>query len=431
HGFAQEPHHMKWINDFGFDLRLAVRLLRKAPGLTAVVLITLALGIGANTAVFSVIYRVLGQPLPYPESDRLVMVWESVHLPSYQNEQNTPSPGNFADWRRENQVFEDMAAMRDRAFNLSGAGEPVRVYGEAVSANLFSVLGVTPHLGRGFTAEEDQPGNEREAVAGYGLWASRVGSDPQAIGQTIIINGGPYKLVGVMPRGYHFGAPDDEFWVPLALSTADLANHGSHYLRIVARLKRGVTLAQARSEMSAIAARLTAQYPESNTGQTVNVIPLGEQMTGAVRPVLLLVWAAVGLVLLIGCANMANLILARASGRHREIAIRRALGAGRGRVLRQLLTESILLAEIGGALGLALAHWGVAAFKTFGAAAGIPRLDEVQVNGAVLGFSFAVSAGAGLASGGAAAWGGSRRALQGGVRPGVGGSGGGGRLGTR
>ena len=372
------------------DVRFGSRMLRKNPGFTAVVVLTVALGVGANAAIFSVVHAVLLKPLPYPESDQLVMVWEKVLLPNYQNEENNPSPGNYSDWKSQNTVFEDTGAYRNRSFNLTGAGEPVRVEGEQTSASLFSVLRVNAALGRVFTTEDDQPGGRHVIVLSDGLWKSRFGSNAQVLGRTILLDGESYSVIGVMPPDFHFPDPDDQLWVPLALTPQDLANHGSHNLLVTARLKRSVTLAQAQGELNRVAQHLTELYPDTNTGVGVNVVALREEIAGPVRPVLVALFGAVGSVLLIVCANVASLLLGRASARYREIGIRIALGAGRTRILRQLLTESSLLALLGCAFGLFFARWGILALKLL-SPPHIPRMDEIQINAPVLVFSVAIS----------------------------------------
>jgi putative ABC transport system permease protein len=372
------------------DLRYGARMLRRSPGFTAVVVLTVALGIGANAAIFSVVHAVLLKPLPYPESDRLVMVWEKILLPNYQNDENNPSPGNFSDWKNQNTVFENLGAYRNRSFNLTGAGEPVRVEGEQVSAGLFSVLQMNAALGRIFTNEDDRPGGRHVVVMSNGLWKSRFGSNAQILGKTILLDGEGYSVVGVMPPDFHFPDPDDQLWVPIALTPQDLANHGSHNLLVTARLKRNVTQPQAQEELNRIAQRLTELYPDTNTGVQVNVVALREEIAGPVRPVLVALFGAVGFVLLIVCANVASLLLGRASARHREIGIRIALGAGRTRILRQLLTESALLALLGCAFGLFFARWGILALKLL-SPPHIPRMDEIQMNTPVLVFSVTIS----------------------------------------
>ena len=379
-----------WLEDFLQDVRYAVRTLRKNPGFAAVAVLTLALGIGANTAIFSVINAVLLQPLPYPNPDRLVAVWEKVRFPTYQSDQNGPAPGNFEDWRKQNTVFREMAAVRYRSFNLTGDGEPVRVEGEAVSASLFPLLQVNAKLGRVFTPEEDIVGGPHMVLISEGLWLSRFGGNPSIVGKSILLDGESHTVIGVMPHWFHFPDPDDQLWVPIGLSPSELANHGSHYLRVFAALKPGVSRAQAQAEMEGIAARLATQYPNSNTGVSANVISLHDQVVGNVRTALLILCGAVGLILLMGCANVANLLLARASARHREIAIRVSLGASRARILRQLLTESVLLALFGGALGLVLSYWGVQWLKLIGPQ-DLPRVGEISFSARVLLFTFGVS----------------------------------------
>lgn len=389
---------MAAVDDLAQDLRYGVRLLRRHPGFTMVAALTLALGVGAATTVFSVVEAVLLRPLPYADADRLAMVWENVNLPAYKNAQNTPAPGNFSDWREHNSTFVDMAAVRGSAWSLIGSGDPIRIDGAMVSASVFRLLQVQPVLGRGFTAEEDRLSPSRVVLLGHGLWADRFGANPSIVGQTIQLNDEPYTVVGVMPKGFQFPDPEDQLWTPLGLTSQQLANHGSHFLRVLGRLKPGVTIAQAQADLDAVAARLTKQYPASNTGVGVTVLSLPEQTVGDVRRPLLIVLGIVGFLLVMVCTNIGNLLLARASARGREFAVRAALGAGRTRLLRQLLAEGVLLAAIGGVLGLVLAAWGVSALRWL-APADLPRVNEIAVNGSVAAFNSLVALVAGLICG--------------------------------
>ncbi|HVF22534.1 MAG TPA: ABC transporter permease, partial [Pyrinomonadaceae bacterium] len=383
-----ETRRLNVLADLLQDLRYATRMLWKNPGFTTVAVVALALGIGANTAIFSVVNTVLLRPLPYKAPEQLVMVWEDATRHGYPRD--TPAAANYVDWRDQNSVFSGMAAIAESNFNLTGVGDPERLKGRRVSASLFPLLGVEPQLGRVFTAAEDQPGTQRVAVLSYRLWQRRFGGDAAIVGKTLTLNNESYTVVSVMPSRFQFPANDDELWVPIALTTQEAANRNRHYLEVVARLKPGVSLEQAQTEMTTIGARLQQQYPQSNTDLGVALTSLHEHMVGDIKPALLILLGAVGLVLLIACANVANLLLARAAIRQKEIALRVALGAQRWRLLRQFLTESLLLATLGGIVGLAIAYVGLRVLSSF-IPENISQAREISLDLKVLGFTLGVS----------------------------------------
>jgi putative ABC transport system permease protein len=380
------------IETFFQDLRYGMRSLLKKPGFTLTAVIALALGIGANTAIFSVINGVLLRSLSYANPERIVMLWERSLTSETTRLQNVISPANFLDWQKQSTSFEHMAAVSDLRVNLTGGtGEPEEIKVQLVSQPFFAALGVQPLVGRSFLPEEDKTGNELVIILSHELWQTRFASDPQILGRQATINGRQRTIVGVMPPGFHFLDNQVRAWVPLALDPAfDYRNKTGRYLRAVARLKPGVTVRQAQGELAGIAKQLEQAFPEKNTGWGVNVVPMHEQVVGEIRPILVVLFAAVAFVLLIACANVANLLLARAASRQKELALRAALGAGRMRLVRQMLTESVLLSLMGGVLGVLLAFWAIQFLIGFGPD-NIPRLNEISIDLRVLGFTFGIS----------------------------------------
>ena len=379
---------MTYMDSILKDIRYGLRSLAKRPGSTLVALITLALGIGVNTAIFSVVDSILLRPLPLKDPERIVSIWEQGL--AFGVNQNEVAPANFFDLRNQTQMFEGIGAHGTQDINLTGDGEPERLTGELVSANVLSLLGVEPALGRTFLANEDQPGQERVVVLSDALWQRRFNRDASIVNRNIMLNGQSFTVVGVMPRGFFFPVRETELWIPWAMEPEQASGRGDHYLRLVGRLKPGTTLQQANADVDAIGKRLAVEYPKTNEGLSFIVNSLHQDYVGDLRLPILIMFAAVGLVLLIACANVANLLLAQATTRRREIAIRIALGARRWTIVRQLLVESLLLATAGGLLAVLGALWGVQALAKL-LPDSLSKLQDVGVDARVLLFAFGVS----------------------------------------
>ena len=385
------------------DVRYGIRMLRKSPGFAAAAVIVLALGIGANTAIFSVVNAVLLRPLPFSNPDRLVQLWHTPPQASFPGMTRFPlSAANYLDWKSQNHVFEQTAIYSFARYNLTGIGQPEVVQAGSVEPSFFAVLGIPPMLGRVFASDEDQPGRGNIVILSHAFWQDHFGRDPHVIGRSIEFDGKPFTVVGVM--GPQFRRPPlAQVWTPLVWTNKERSVRGEHHFLVVARLRRGVDLKQAQTEMNTISSRLEQQYPSDNRGWGAMVVPLREETVGKVRPALLVLLGAVAFVLLIACANVANLVLAETLARQKEIAIRTALGASRARVLQQVLTETVLLAIAGGALGLLLGRFGLDLIVHF-LASKLPRATEISLDARVLGFTLLVSVLTGLVAGFLPAW---------------------------
>ncbi|MBA3318712.1 MAG: ABC transporter permease [Gemmatimonadales bacterium] len=370
------------------DIHLAVRRLRRSPGFTAAAVLTLALGIGANSAFFSLADAALLRPLPYPTADRLVMLWERQATAGKERER--VSAANFLDWRRESKALDETAAWTSWGFALTGGGDPEDLPSVRVSANLFRMLGVSPALGRGFLPEEETPGRDRVVVLSHGFWLERMGGDPKAVGRTLTLDGAPHEVIGVMPAGFRF--PDDAavaLWNPLALDASELVSRAERRFNVIGRLAPGAALRDAATELDLLAGRLAKAYPETNAGWTVTALSAAEAVAAGGRPAVALLMATVGLVLLLACANVGHLFLARALDRERELAIRVALGGAPGRLLRLLVLECGVVVVLGAAVGTALAAWTVPLIQSFDPGL-LPGWREAALDGRVVAFTIAL-----------------------------------------
>jgi putative ABC transport system permease protein len=385
------------------NLKFALRLLRKSPGFALVAILIMALGIGANTAIFSVVRAILLEPLPFPNADRLVQIW---HVPPQKSfpgmTRFAVSAANFLDWQKQNHVFDQMALYGGTGYDITGTGKSEAIRAGIVSPEFFSVLGVEPLHGRVFLPEENNPGRNHEVILSYKFWQSHYASDPNAVGKSINLDGKPHTIIGVM--GPKMVKPTfAQLWVPLALTPKEASIRGEHHFLSIARLKSDVTLSQAQAEMNTISQRLEEAYPEDDKGWGATINSMHDETVGDVRPALLMMLGAVAFVLLIACANVANLILARTFARRKEIAIRTAMGATRARIIQQLLGESLIISLCGGALGLLAAHFGIQLLIKFFADK-LPRMGDIGLNGSVLAFTFALSIATGILSGLLPAW---------------------------
>src|SRR5262245_38236111 len=383
------------LNEFAQDVRYGIRGLLKAPGLAAVAILTLALGIGANSAIFSFVDGVLLKPLPYPEPERIRLLWEKP--PGGGN--NVVSAMNYPDWRSQSSSFTAVAAVTGGQMTLTGRGEPTLHRVSRVSAGYFDILGVKPALGRTFGPDEDQPGKEHVIVLSHRLWANEFGGDPGMVGQTLTLNGEAYTVIGVMPEGSVFDRTFYRMWRPLAFTPGERTRN-FHWLQVFARLKPGVSIEQARAEMDGIGARIAQDFPDSNKGWGVSTLRYMDTIVGTqMRSSLYVLMSAVGMLLLIGCANLANLTLARGSSREREVAVRASLGAGRGRLIRQFLTENVVLAGAGGLVGLGVGYAFIRLLTLLLPPFSIPAFATVAMDTRVLAFSFLLAAATGLVFG--------------------------------